>query len=330
MEYAASLRALEAYSPPSTAEGTQRKEDYTMKMENIVLRDGRAFLANTANGQPIYANEATLKHMEAHSDVALEHIIEAITKVDSFDGMFFMGTVDLGRVIGESSCVRVSEEDWGKGLVIRLTRKGRKGETPFVLNRKPEPTQSLTLGMCIDREDGYFKLFTAFYGVKGEREPWDPNIKDKDEKWRSQKFWKEHALVYDKDAIDWEACKPKVDYLLSYDKRSVLKHTGEFGIINTVAKVFKCDVFDRQDKDGKLIRMIDCEFPVYNIDLHKKEDFDKSLKYCVDRLKANSKFSKALGFKLGLPLGLLKLYKVVKSAEYVTFKFRLREMAAEA
>ncbi|MCR4991724.1 MAG: hypothetical protein K6A45_01625 [Lachnospiraceae bacterium] len=327
MEYAAPLRVLEAISLLSTKERTQkRKGDYTMKMDNIVLKEGRAFLANTANNQPIYANEATLRHMEAHSDVALEHIIEAITKVDSFDGQFFMGTVDLGRVIGKSTCVQVTEEDWAKGLVICLTRKGRKGETPFVLNREPEDTRSLTLGMCIDREDGYFKLFTAFYGVKGEREPWDPNIKTKEEKWISQKFWKEHALVYDKDAIDWETCKPRVSYLLPRDKRSVLKHTGEFGVVNTVARVFKYDVIDRQDKDGNLIRLVDCEFPLYNVDLNKKEDFDRSFKYCTDRMRLDRKFKKSLG----VPLGFLKLYKVVKSAEYVTFKFRIRELAAEA
>lgn len=83
-------------------------------------------------------------------------------------------------------------------------RKGRKGPTPMVKNRKAEPCQEITLIIRKENSLGnHYTLITAFVGPEAFKEPWDPTLKEgsKEQK-QSIDFWNTHALIYKEDLID--------------------------------------------------------------------------------------------------------------------------------
>jgi len=155
-------------------------------------------IAKSKNGKAVYINERTEEHMQAHDDVKMSDIQEAISRIDLVD-QFTIGPVDLGRVIGKSHCVVRKDGD----DVKMLYRKGRDGKTPMVFNRESEDTTSIVIGICIDKMTGEYRLFTSWYGVLAKKEPWDPSIKDEKELAECQEFWNTHALT-NIECIDWE------------------------------------------------------------------------------------------------------------------------------
>lgn len=154
----------------------------------------------TKNGINIKILESTKRHMMAHSDVKMNDIEEAISKI-VYDGSFYMDAIDLGRVIGLTSCVEVDEND----DVIYFYRKNRFGRTPFVKNKEKKETSKIVIGITNDRNTGDPILLTAFYGERAPMEPWDARRKKlpEDKIAECEKFWLTHALVYDDSSIDF-------------------------------------------------------------------------------------------------------------------------------
>lgn len=159
----------------------------------------KEYLATTATGIDVYIGERTLQHMQAHSDVSMEHIREAIRKNDTYTGPFELWPINLGRVIGKDGCIQVKEDDPD---VQHLYRKGRNGTTPVVFDRPAPDTSVMTIGICLD-DDGKHTMFTAFYGPSAPKEPWDPSLSDEGRA-ESEAFWRTHALVVSRDEIDWD------------------------------------------------------------------------------------------------------------------------------
>lgn len=149
----------------------------------------KKIIAKTKNNINVYICDETLKHMEAHPDVSISHIKEAIQNI-SLDGGFFMESIDMGRMVGKDHCLAVSPENWRKVKMVK--RPERKGLTPMI-KAEPQDTSLITIGICLD-DDGLWTLFTAFYGVKAPKEPWD--VESAEEKAESEKFWRCHALCY--------------------------------------------------------------------------------------------------------------------------------------
>ena len=149
----------------------------------------KKIIAKSKNNINVYICEKTKEHMKAHSDVSLKHIIEVINSV-TLSGTFFMESVNLGTVIGKDHCIYVPNEKWNEVQMVQ--RPNRKGLTPMI-KAEPPDTSLLTIGVCVD-DDGLWTLFTAFYGVKAPKEPWDVNTEE--EKTESEKFWRCHALCY--------------------------------------------------------------------------------------------------------------------------------------
>lgn len=156
----------------------------------------KTFLKQSANGAPIYALENN-EHMKAHESITDSLIAEAVSKIE-YREPFMMVAVDMGRIVGNDSCVPVTLSD----NIKMMYRKGRTGKTPIVFDREPEETSLLTVGICKD-DDGLNTVFTAFFGVLAPKEPWDPRLKE-EEKAESESFWLTHALIYDPAAIDLE------------------------------------------------------------------------------------------------------------------------------
>ena len=147
----------------------------------------KKLLAKSKNNKELYICETTKEHMKAHLEVKTEHIIEAINKTN-LEGSFIFEQVSLNRIIGKDRCVYVPEDKIDK--VKMITRSNRKGPTPMI-DSEPEDTELITIGACVDG-DGKWTLFTAFYGKKAPKEPWD--IENEDELKESEQFWSCHAL----------------------------------------------------------------------------------------------------------------------------------------
>ena len=104
-------------------------------------------------------------------------------------------THDFGKVVGRSYCVETRPTD----RITFMKRPNRQGRTRFVLNRKPEFCNFVTI-MLSKKEDGYI-ILTAFVGKRSEPEIWDERAFEKDErgynaaKVASNEFWSTHALI---------------------------------------------------------------------------------------------------------------------------------------
>lgn len=129
------------------------------------------------------------KHMRAHKD-ALRLLPEAIAKIR--DGERKQGvhviTLDLGRIVGLSGCVKTTESD----DVVYAYRPGRHYKSRMVRGRTGDPTSNITLVVNI-QQSGWF-IITAWVGSPAPKEPGDTTLTDA-EREVSQKFWAEHALI---------------------------------------------------------------------------------------------------------------------------------------
>ena len=94
----------------------------------------------------------------------------------------------MGRVVGKDHCIYVAPENWRNVKMVK--RPNRKGPTPMI-KANPQDTSLITIGICKD-DDGLYTIFTAFYGLKAPKEPWDTNSDL--ERSESEKFWSCHAL----------------------------------------------------------------------------------------------------------------------------------------
>ena len=147
----------------------------------------KIFLGKTANGYDTYAIEND-QHMLAHS-IKTEDLAEAVSKIE-YVPTFWIGTVDLGRVVGKNACVEVTDAD----DIREECRPGRDLPSRVVYGRKMEDTTLMTVGICTDADDGLVTVFTAFAGPKAPKELSDPRLTDA-ERPEAEVFWRTHALV---------------------------------------------------------------------------------------------------------------------------------------
>jgi len=155
------------------------------------------FLVRCATSQEIYITSETEKHLLAHTSISERQIKIALSQLYICNENFLMETKTVTEK-GETSLIKRNPED----TVQYLYRKGREGKSPVIIGKERELTNKVTVGIC--KENGIYYLFTAFYGEKAEREPWDRNIKTDAEREASEKFWATHALICTADEIDWE------------------------------------------------------------------------------------------------------------------------------
>lgn len=143
-------------------------------------------IGKTKNGFDVFV-EIQNEHMIAHKDATYDLIAEVIKKVD-YIPTFYMNSIEMGRIVGKDACVETTEKD---DICMRC-RPGRKIESRMVLNREPEDTTLLTVGLCTD-DDGLVTVFTSFPGLKAPKELNDPSLSDK-ERPEAEAFWSNHAL----------------------------------------------------------------------------------------------------------------------------------------
>lgn len=154
----------------------------------------------TKNNKHVIIPQSAVAHMEAHADVSINKLKEALKHV-TYEGGFYKASINLGRVIGKTSCVEVGPND----DIQYFYRKNRSGVTPFVRGRELEDTTNIVV---ILREGSHGEpiLVTSWYGDLAPMEPWDARRKHCtfEEIQECDEFWSSHALVYDESCIDMQ------------------------------------------------------------------------------------------------------------------------------
>lgn len=137
-----------------------------------------------------------------HNGHAINHcgykLLQAALEQIDFDAISPREVVEItvwfDQPVGYQECVKTSESD----CIIYQQRAARANVSRFVLNRQPEPCQSVFLVLGRVRDTNRYVFRTAFVGDKSAREPWDRNATSSD-----VEFWREHALVtHDAISVD--------------------------------------------------------------------------------------------------------------------------------
>lgn len=132
------------------------------------------------------SGEMVFDRLTSHMHIGGPLLREALRQIRSGERDFLVEGVDLGRVIGHTTCVETGPED----EVVYALREKRRGLTRFVKNRASVPARHLTVVLKRREEDQQYVLITAFVGQPAEPEPWDAKATD-----ASRQFWATHALV---------------------------------------------------------------------------------------------------------------------------------------
>jgi hypothetical protein len=126
-------------------------------------------------------------------DLLETYLPEVFRKVNASGRSRFGEEVNLGRVVGSTTCVTTSAED-----VIRYARRvNRLGHTRFVLNREAERCSTVFVAFEKVEDEPKYVLLTAYVGHRSEVEPWDTTATD-----TSRHFWDRHALLWGTEPID--------------------------------------------------------------------------------------------------------------------------------
>ena len=123
------------------------------------------YLADTADGEPVFLQPETKEHLAAHSSISIETIKAAVQSISIYGTSFYMKTVNT-EFTGETSLVERKPGD----KVEMLYRKGRTGKSPVILNAPRELTNRVTIGICKENDSYYlYNTPTGYMGyVDGE------------------------------------------------------------------------------------------------------------------------------------------------------------------
>lgn len=134
------------------------------------------------------------KHLEQHASV-LPYLEEVLSQVDMKNSSPVIATVNLGRIVGVTGCVKTTAAD----TIVYQRREGRPGLSRMVLNRKAEPCDSVTV--ILRRIGLECELITAFVGYAGLREPGDKTFKSAEDYSAAVDHWLSHALVMEESKM---------------------------------------------------------------------------------------------------------------------------------
>lgn len=149
-------------------------------------------VATSSNGKEIYSR-SDYEDNHIHNDFINEEVVKTIISKIIVSKPFEKFTVDIGKPVGRTALVETNDDD----EVFFMRRGDRPGFSRMIKGEK-KTTTIATVIICKDKENNdRFTIVTAFPGEAGEKEPWDPSIKNEDELNRSKKFWSCHALVAD-------------------------------------------------------------------------------------------------------------------------------------
>lgn len=162
-------------------------------------------LVETKRGQKVFLGYKFIMSKHSSTYISYAHVKEAISKcktlIENRDSTIV--TVDLGRIVGKTYCIPITDEN--RSQVRMLYRQGKKGRTPVILNGPGKETSLVTMIITRDEKDwNLYRVCAAYYGMKGTKEPFDKHIKSEEERQECIDFWSNHALSLSAKCIDWE------------------------------------------------------------------------------------------------------------------------------
>jgi hypothetical protein len=151
----------------------------------------------TKDGHRVYYSKY---HLKVHANV-MEHLEEAMSRIDTNDAAFIKLAVQFDYVIGHTTCVQVRNNDEFR----YAKRLGRKYPTRFVMNRQAEPCSTVVVIMkrTPNSENYGYTLLTAYIGGLATKEVHDPKL-EYEEAHEANEFWSKHALIWDETILEKE------------------------------------------------------------------------------------------------------------------------------
>ena len=149
--------------------------------------------ATMKNGIIVYLNKDNphlIAHKEDFSRLQFLDALRLAIRELSIEDDFYIGETNCGIRTGLTHCVETTDAD----TIVWQAREGRDNKSRIALNRRPEETTYVTIGICKDQKDGKMTIFTAWAGPKAEKELTDPRLTD-EERPAAEQFWANHALV---------------------------------------------------------------------------------------------------------------------------------------
>lgn len=145
-----------------------------------------SLVGRLATGEAVH-DKVEGSHFATHSAANPELSVLVAEVLGKVNGgvQFTAANVDLGRVVGVTSCVPTELGD----DIVFAQRPNRFGLTRFVRNRQPEKTSFVSV-ILLRRDYGY-ELVSAWVGELAPPEPWDRRATAE-----SVPFWSTHALVW--------------------------------------------------------------------------------------------------------------------------------------
>ena len=159
----------------------------------------KKFLTTACGGNIVVPNK-TEKHLLAHPEVQ-KILAEAIGKISLPNGAFLATEVEMGRVVGLSGCVKVPWIELSDKAFFAQRIEREKPTRVLPGAEGKETTKVVILAFPDRRDKRTYVLITSWIGTLAPKEPWDANIRSKEELQESLDFWSSHALVYDHEVM---------------------------------------------------------------------------------------------------------------------------------
>jgi len=128
-------------------------------------------------------------------------LAEALPKIDAEGKRFIREVVVFNRIIGNTNCVKTTSAD--DDAILYARRPYNDGETRFVKNRDPEPSNKLYIVLKRSNDKFNYVLIKAAIGEAREPEMWDEVYFEIDStaRGRSNEFWSSHAIVWGSEEV---------------------------------------------------------------------------------------------------------------------------------
>ena len=144
-------------------------------------------LGRLATGERVYDRSPSHIHAGAQ-----QYLPEVLGSIRSRHRQTIVQVNEYSQPVGVTSCVATRAGD----KILFARRKGRRGVSRFVKNRRPMPTCFLTVILRRTRR-GDYEVSKAYFGEPAPMEPWgNPRPSRK-----SQEFWKAHAFAWGAEPI---------------------------------------------------------------------------------------------------------------------------------
>ena len=139
-----------------------------------------------ATGERVYDSSPSHVHPGVHP-----FLDSVIAGINSRRRQTIVETVKYNQPVGHSTCVVTRPGD----KIVFARRLHRRGISRFVKNRRPEPTQFVTV-ILRRTGKGDYQVKTAYFGLPAPSEPWGNRVKP-----GPRHFWRCHAFVWGVEPI---------------------------------------------------------------------------------------------------------------------------------